>query len=109
MREHGLEWLFRLCSEPRRLWRRYLIYSTEFVLSLLFEMVGARKFDSAEGAMGKRALIIGITGQDGSYLAELNSSFEGSRGLNDRIKYVAVGLYISLLMCARTRCGARSP
>jgi len=21
MREHGLEWLFRLCSEPRRLWR----------------------------------------------------------------------------------------
>jgi N-acetylglucosaminyldiphosphoundecaprenol N-acetyl-beta-D-mannosaminyltransferase len=25
MREHGLEWLFRLASEPRRLWRRYLI------------------------------------------------------------------------------------
>jgi N-acetylglucosaminyldiphosphoundecaprenol N-acetyl-beta-D-mannosaminyltransferase len=25
MREHGLEWLFRLRTEPRRLWRRYLI------------------------------------------------------------------------------------
>ena len=24
MQRHGLEWLFRLCSEPRRLWRRYL-------------------------------------------------------------------------------------
>jgi N-acetylglucosaminyldiphosphoundecaprenol N-acetyl-beta-D-mannosaminyltransferase len=23
MRRHALEWLFRLCSEPRRLWRRY--------------------------------------------------------------------------------------
>jgi N-acetylglucosaminyldiphosphoundecaprenol N-acetyl-beta-D-mannosaminyltransferase len=25
MRDNGLEWLFRLVSEPRRLWRRYLI------------------------------------------------------------------------------------
>lgn len=25
MRERGLEWLFRLASEPRRLWKRYLI------------------------------------------------------------------------------------
>lgn len=24
MQHHGLEWLFRLCSEPRRLWRRVL-------------------------------------------------------------------------------------
>ncbi|MFD9631339.1 WecB/TagA/CpsF family glycosyltransferase [Streptomyces violascens] len=24
MQRHGLEWLFRLCSEPRRLWRRVL-------------------------------------------------------------------------------------
>jgi N-acetylglucosaminyldiphosphoundecaprenol N-acetyl-beta-D-mannosaminyltransferase len=25
MRENGLEWLYRLCSEPGRLWKRYLI------------------------------------------------------------------------------------
>src|SRR5258705_329836 len=25
IREHGLEWLFRLVMEPRRLWRRYLV------------------------------------------------------------------------------------
>ncbi|MEI8012252.1 MAG: WecB/TagA/CpsF family glycosyltransferase [Candidatus Omnitrophota bacterium] len=27
----GLEWLFRLCCEPRRLWRRYLVGNTLFV------------------------------------------------------------------------------
>ncbi len=31
MREHGLEWLFRLLSEPRRLWRRYLFGNARFV------------------------------------------------------------------------------
>jgi N-acetylglucosaminyldiphosphoundecaprenol N-acetyl-beta-D-mannosaminyltransferase len=30
-REHGLEWLFRLASEPRRLWRRYLVGNTVFL------------------------------------------------------------------------------
>ena len=30
-----LEWLFRLAMEPRRLWRRYLIGNTEFVLLVL--------------------------------------------------------------------------
>jgi N-acetylglucosaminyldiphosphoundecaprenol N-acetyl-beta-D-mannosaminyltransferase len=31
----GLEWLFRLVMEPRRLWRRYLIGNAEFVLLVL--------------------------------------------------------------------------
>jgi N-acetylglucosaminyldiphosphoundecaprenol N-acetyl-beta-D-mannosaminyltransferase len=31
MQEHGLEWAHRLASEPRRLWRRYLIDSPRFV------------------------------------------------------------------------------
>jgi len=30
MRQTGLEWLFRLMSEPRRLWRRYLINNAMF-------------------------------------------------------------------------------
>jgi N-acetylglucosaminyldiphosphoundecaprenol N-acetyl-beta-D-mannosaminyltransferase len=29
----GLEWLHRLLSEPRRLWRRYLVTNTLFVLA----------------------------------------------------------------------------
>lgn len=32
MREHGLEWLHRLASEPRRLGRRYLVTNTVFLL-----------------------------------------------------------------------------
>lgn len=39
MREHGLEWLFRLLLEPRRLWRRYLVYNTQFLCGLLAEFV----------------------------------------------------------------------
>ena len=31
MREHGLEWAFRLATEPRRLWKRYLVGNTVFV------------------------------------------------------------------------------
>jgi N-acetylglucosaminyldiphosphoundecaprenol N-acetyl-beta-D-mannosaminyltransferase len=27
----GLEWLFRLITEPRRLWRRYLVYNPLFI------------------------------------------------------------------------------
>jgi N-acetylglucosaminyldiphosphoundecaprenol N-acetyl-beta-D-mannosaminyltransferase len=45
MREHGLEWLFRLASEPRRLWRRYLINGSEFAWLVLLELMGLRKFE----------------------------------------------------------------
>ena len=44
MREHGLEWLFRLSREPSRLWRRYLIYGTQFVALVLLEALGLKKF-----------------------------------------------------------------
>lgn len=36
----GLEWLYRLMAEPRRLWRRYLTTSPRFVLHLALEMAG---------------------------------------------------------------------
>lgn len=45
MRERGLEWLFRLLAEPRRLWRRYLIYNLEFVFSELLEFLSVKEFD----------------------------------------------------------------
>jgi N-acetylglucosaminyldiphosphoundecaprenol N-acetyl-beta-D-mannosaminyltransferase len=44
MREHGLEWLFRLSREPGRLWRRYLVYGTQFVALVLLESIGLKKF-----------------------------------------------------------------
>lgn len=37
MRTLGLEWFYRFCREPRRLWRRYLIYNGIFVYRLLAE------------------------------------------------------------------------
>lgn len=39
MREHGFEWLFRFLQEPRRLWRRYLVYSTKFVAAVFLEIL----------------------------------------------------------------------
>jgi len=45
MREHGLEWLFRLSREPRRLWRRYLINGPEFAFLVVLELLGLRRFD----------------------------------------------------------------
>lgn len=37
MQRVGLEWMYRLASEPRRLWRRYLVGNPKFVLGLLRE------------------------------------------------------------------------
>ena len=35
MQQSGLEWFFRLCSEPRRLWKRYLIGNALFIFYLI--------------------------------------------------------------------------
>lgn len=40
MRSLGLEWLSRLLQEPRRLWRRYLVTNTLFVMYALGDAVG---------------------------------------------------------------------
>lgn len=34
MQKHGLEWLHRLLSEPRRLWKRYLLTNTLFIIGM---------------------------------------------------------------------------
>ena len=44
MREHGLEWSFRLATEPRRLWRRYLIGGSRFLWNVALEMAKIRKY-----------------------------------------------------------------
>jgi exopolysaccharide biosynthesis WecB/TagA/CpsF family protein len=38
MQARGLEWLFRLWSEPRRLWRRYLVANSWFVVRMGVEL-----------------------------------------------------------------------
>jgi exopolysaccharide biosynthesis WecB/TagA/CpsF family protein len=39
MQRAGLEWLFRLIQEPRRLFRRYLVHNSLFVLMLAREIL----------------------------------------------------------------------
>lgn len=44
MQRSGLEWLFRLCSEPRRLWRRYLLGNPYFIGLVLLQALGIRQY-----------------------------------------------------------------
>jgi N-acetylglucosaminyldiphosphoundecaprenol N-acetyl-beta-D-mannosaminyltransferase len=39
MQKMGLEWLFRLCLEPRRLWYRNFWYSPRFVMAFILQVV----------------------------------------------------------------------
>lgn len=40
MRDNGLEWLHRLASEPGRLWKRYLVTNTLFILGVARQLLG---------------------------------------------------------------------
>lgn len=44
VRQSGLEWLFRLLSEPGRLWRRYLISNPIFIALIIAQLCGLRDF-----------------------------------------------------------------
>ena len=44
MQRSGLEWLFRLACEPRRLWKRYLKNNPLFVLRALAQLSGLKKY-----------------------------------------------------------------
>jgi len=44
MRENGLEWLYRLCAEPRRLWSRYIVNGSKFVWAVCREHFAPRIF-----------------------------------------------------------------
>lgn len=47
MQNIGLEWLFRLFSEPRRLWKRYLYHNPRFVALAICDLLGLLRFDEA--------------------------------------------------------------
>ena len=40
----GLEWLFRLLTEPKRLWKRYLKHNPRFVALFTMQLLGLRRF-----------------------------------------------------------------
>jgi N-acetylglucosaminyldiphosphoundecaprenol N-acetyl-beta-D-mannosaminyltransferase len=53
MRRSGLEWLFRLVTEPRRLWRRYAVNNPAFVWNVLLQATRLRRYtltsDASDG------------------------------------------------------------
>lgn len=47
MQRSGLEWLYRLGTDPARLWKRYLVDNPWFVWEVTLQMTGLRKFELA--------------------------------------------------------------
>ena len=43
MQDNGLEWLFRLKQEPKRLWKRYLVTNSKFIFLILFKLFKIHK------------------------------------------------------------------
>jgi N-acetylglucosaminyldiphosphoundecaprenol N-acetyl-beta-D-mannosaminyltransferase len=44
MQRSGLEWLYRLINEPRRLWRRYLINNPVFIFMVIAQLLGWKRY-----------------------------------------------------------------
>jgi N-acetylglucosaminyldiphosphoundecaprenol N-acetyl-beta-D-mannosaminyltransferase len=47
MQDRGLEWLYRLCAEPKRLWRRYLYLNPAYVCLVGLQALRLRRFNTA--------------------------------------------------------------
>jgi N-acetylglucosaminyldiphosphoundecaprenol N-acetyl-beta-D-mannosaminyltransferase len=44
----GLEWLYRVKQEPGRLWRRYLVTNTLFIMAVAREMVSPSSLEKRD-------------------------------------------------------------
>ena len=44
MQNAGLEWLHRLVADPRRLWKRYLVTNSIFIVAIIAQLLGLKKF-----------------------------------------------------------------
>ena len=58
MQNAGLEWFFRLLSEPRRLWRRYLFLNPAYIFLVLLQALHLSKFPT-EGQAPSHELLYG--------------------------------------------------
>jgi N-acetylglucosaminyldiphosphoundecaprenol N-acetyl-beta-D-mannosaminyltransferase len=58
MQDAGLEWLFRLLSEPRRLWRRYLLLNPAYMILVAMQALGVSRF-STDGQSPTHELLYG--------------------------------------------------
>jgi N-acetylglucosaminyldiphosphoundecaprenol N-acetyl-beta-D-mannosaminyltransferase len=46
MQDHGIEWLFRLMSEPRRLWRRYIYLNPTYLFLVMLQAMRLSHFST---------------------------------------------------------------
>jgi len=44
MQRKGLEWFFRLCMEPRRLWKRYSLNNSGFIFAIVPQLMGWKDY-----------------------------------------------------------------
>lgn len=50
MQQSGLEWLYRVYQEPRRMWKRYLVTNTKFIGMTVGAMVKGRPGHASSGS-----------------------------------------------------------
>ena len=58
MQDRGLEWLFRLCAEPRRLWRRYLYLNPAYLFLVALQALRLSEFNT-EGQLPAEEILAG--------------------------------------------------
>lgn len=44
IKKSGLQWLHRLCQEPSRLWKRYLVSNSGFLVRIVPQLMGFRRY-----------------------------------------------------------------
>ena len=59
MQDWGLEWFFRLCSEPRRLWKRYLLLNPLYLTLLFLQATGLHVLNPDDARQPREALRYG--------------------------------------------------
>ncbi len=50
IQKSGFEWLFRMVTEPKRLWKRYMVNNPLFLLNLALAATGLKDFSDKPGA-----------------------------------------------------------
>jgi UDP-N-acetyl-D-mannosaminuronic acid transferase (WecB/TagA/CpsF family) len=59
MQNWGLEWLFRLAAEPRRLWQRYLLLNPLYASMLCLQALQLRRFDPDDAVRPDHEILYG--------------------------------------------------
>jgi N-acetylglucosaminyldiphosphoundecaprenol N-acetyl-beta-D-mannosaminyltransferase len=65
MQATGLEWVYRLMMDPRRLWKRYAKHNPRFAGLLLLQLLGSHRFDREAGSCESESLAAspGVSGR----------------------------------------------